>query len=134
LFGEGGPGVSVYGHYFIGPYAFWLVPEGKKQKPPCDEEILYQQHYLGDFPRVKQGGRTFERHCYMPRQPRPGQPREKMWTGGDGPGTEDRDLTEVSPRAEIEWFASAFEPELRALAKYYGGPPTLRWGLVSWIS
>jgi len=128
--------VSMYSEYFAGPYAFWLVPEGKKRKPPWkdEDEILHQQHYLGSFPTVEQGGKRFERHCYMPRQPRPGQPREEMWAGSDGPGTEDRDLTDVSPRDEIEWFAAAFEPELRALAKYYGGPPTRRWGLVSWFS
>jgi hypothetical protein len=126
----------MFGEYFVGPYAFWLVPKGRKRKPPWDleDEVLYQQRDLGDFPTVKQGRRHFERHCYMPRQSRSGQPREDMWSGGEGPGTEDRDLTEVSPRAEIEWFAAAFAPELRALADYYGAPPTLRWGLVSWIS
>jgi hypothetical protein len=126
----------MFGHYFVGPYAVWLVPEGQKPEPPWDdeEEILWRQHYLGSFPTVEQGSRRFERHCYMPRQRRPGLPRAKMWAGGDGPGTEDHDLTEVSPQAEIEWFATAFESELRTLADYYGVPPTLRWGLVSWIS
>lgn len=44
------------------------------------------------------------------------------------------DLTDADRTAELAWFAEAFATDLTGLARYFGSPPELRWGLayVSW--
>ncbi len=131
--------MSFTQHLFVGPFAEWLVPEGNAQGlPPTDEdgEPLFAGRLRcnaqpGEPPDVvKVGRKRYHHFCYVPaRMP----PKRATYFEGEPalPGV--LDVTEVDRQAKIDWFASKFEGELRALEEFYRAKPTFRWGLVCWL-
>ena len=69
-------------------------------------------------------------------------PRHVFWRGGStdeatagafsgcGSSYGTADLSRVSPADEVRWFSTTYAPVLDWLARHYGRPPSVRWGLV----
>jgi len=131
--------MGVYQNLFVGPYAEWLIPEGKNHGlPPSgkDGERLFQERLMC---YVEEPGQAFKvgpqdhyRYCYMPDAPN--DPGREVYFGGKPAWPPVLDLTKLDRQKEIDWFATAFAEEFKTLAQYFGGPPSLRWGIVCWLS
>jgi hypothetical protein len=122
-------------YYKVGPYAEWLVPvrgdPGYPNGPdgdPLFEHVLYRNFGGADDSSVRIGRVRYRRYCLTPIADRPGGPRYVVWCNSLDFGG--YDMTDVNPQAEIEAFAAAFAPELEELTRWFGKPPTLRWGVV----
>jgi hypothetical protein len=120
---------------YVGPFGRFVVPEGKPNAyPPRDDkgEFLFWDDLIFDkgldWPRPP--GSVY---CFMPEiDMRPAYPdRELHFSGSFIDGV---DLTCVDRAAEVEWFAAAYASELNVLARYFGGDPSLHWGIVAWTS
>jgi hypothetical protein len=85
-----------------------------------------------DPPQIKRGRKSFYQYCCGPRAKRRGQPRNPMllvlnanqqpplavsWAG-------------IDSQREVEWFSRTFRKELAKLARLFGQPPRMDWGLV----
>jgi hypothetical protein len=134
--------MSVYSNLFVGPYAEWLVRTSKRLPPflnsPLDQSLIegMKLYWPDELPDVRRGGVRYHRYVFMPREARPEMPSRPLYFSGKG-GPDNigiQDLTEVDTRGEIDWFLRAFREELQALAEHFGGPPSLRWGLVHWLT
>jgi hypothetical protein len=134
--------VSIWQNLFIGPFAEWLVPEGKaKGLPPRDEdgELLFSEKLawdsaLGEFETVVRHKKRYRRFCCMPRDLKPESHGREVLFGGQPAYPGNQDLLDVDRQGEIDWFAKAFARELKVLAEKFGGEPTFHWGLVCWPS
>jgi hypothetical protein len=134
--------MSVYQNLFIGPFAEFLVPEGKTEGLPPEDEggdrLFYEKLLcnvgLGAPETTVRGKKRYHRFCYMPHADKPEAHGRPMYFGGQPAYPAIQDLLKVDRQAEVDRFAKAFAKELKALAEKFGGKPRLSWGLVCWPS
>jgi len=127
-----------------------------------DHERLEWNFNRGSPPTIPVHGRPMWQWCAVPIAERDNPPRwplrhypEDWWTGegfslallrGGASGTEPGSFAlhlhphgtppihQVAPKVELDWFASAYAEDLRLLGLIFGHAPSLRWGMVSWVS
>lgn len=122
----------------VGPFAEWLVPESADPGFPEDAqgfrqyEGVFGRHWGGFHDNVVLVGGVPHRHYRLtPLETRPNGPQFGSQcyseTCGDwGP----HDYSAVDPKAEMTAFTTAFGPELSELTRWFGEPPTIRWGVI----
>lgn len=117
---------------YVGPFAEWVV---SPDRAAGDTTYTLTGGALSCTPdegfESEVEGPLQIRRCLIPDEDRPEQSQRKMFFT-DACIVED--LASASPRDELDWFSRAFKKELEAMAKYYGKPPTIQWGLVAWLS
>jgi hypothetical protein len=130
--------MSFHSTLYIGPWAEWRRPLGRKGAPVEDEEPWFKSLIEGaildlvsrdGIPEIKVGRKRYVQYRFLPRQKRPNAPPRPM-SFFDGSGSEE-DWSWLNPRAEIDWFSEAFAEELNVLAAYFGELPIMGWGVNS---
>ncbi len=136
---------DAFTHYvFVGPFAEWLSPAIVHM--PADEadpdgwgELIdggalhWNVRYDTADPRqIKRGRKLLYQYCCGPRVKRRGQPRDHMLLVLNANQQSDLAVSwaGVDSAREVEWFSRAFRKELAKLARLFGKPPRLDWGLV----
>jgi hypothetical protein len=136
---------DAFTHYvFVGPFAEWLSPSivhmPKDEADPdgwgelLDGGALHWNisYDTADPPQVKRGRKQLYQYCCGPRAKRRGQPRDHMLLvlNADQQPHLTVDWAGVDSRREVEWFVRAYRRELDKLARLFGRPPAMGWGLV----
>src|SRR5579883_338825 len=133
--------MSVWQNLFVGPFAEWLVPEGKTEGlPPRDNDgvRLFADKLLcnlsmGEPPEtITRGRKSYHRYCFMPHAKEPERHGREMYFAGQPAYPTTQELLAVDRQAEVDWLAKKYAKELEALAKKFGGKPRLSWGLICW--
>jgi hypothetical protein len=124
--------MSLMQSKYLGPFAEWVVSPDMKAG---DTIYTLTGGALSCTPdagfEVEVNGILQIRRCLIPDEDRPGQPERTMFFT-DACVAED--LSAVTPRHEINWFLARFNKELGVVANHYGKQPSIRWGLVAWVS
>ena len=126
--------MGVVQNVFIGPYAEFAVPAGRRAEfPPEDEggDFLFWEDLHCN---LGMGDRHEDCYRFTPTGDGPEGQARPMYAWGKGVCLKDQDLTDLDRESEMAWLTSAYAEPLGVLAERFGTPPRIRWGVVFWLS
>ena len=124
--------MSVVHSVFLGPYAEFPVPPGRKEDFPPMEESGEFLGWEDLHCNIGVGHRHEDCYRYTPARDKQAG-RRMFWWGERGALLDDQDLTDLDRQAEMDRFAREYHAPLQLLEAQYGKPPRIRWGLVFWL-
>ena len=134
-------------HYlYVGPYVEWRRPgrRGDVKLPPGIREAVERvvwdgpmdwQNYGGEMPEEVVGGVPHFCYRFVPSLDLTGGPDRRLsFSDKGGADAGALDLTSNDRDAELRWFEALYRDHLADLAGGFGSPPSVRWGVLTWLS
>jgi hypothetical protein len=126
--------MGVYQNFCIGPFAEWLTTGDEPMRHPFDAVAGIEANLAyNESPLEEIAGKMCRRHCFTPiDEARSFSPPRSIYFWR--PTAIVQDYSATDREGEISWFRRAYQRELDELTSFYGRPPSLKWGLVAWVS